>query len=44
VRGVEIGVVLGWVYDEAYLYSVGRAVALVLKRNNYECILFDDDG
>jgi hypothetical protein len=22
--------------------SVGRAVALVLKGNNYECILFDD--
>jgi hypothetical protein len=21
---------------------VGRSVALVLKRNNYECILFDD--
>jgi hypothetical protein len=30
------------VWGKSIIGSVGRAVALVLKGNNYECILFDD--
>ena len=29
-------------WNELYNMYVGRAVALVLKGNNYKCILFDD--